>query len=236
MMQKDNLGHYWYEDASIKFFSSIHKPYAVLAISVLLLLLILLLVGYQFSCCQVCLTKTWIKRRVLEEFMYSFNKYYKDGSGGTRECRWFAAFYIVMRLCIYLLLFFPMTSLFYNLALVYSLLCALFVLVVEPYRDEYKRHNYLEPCAILSISLILTAIVGVNTSNVECRKYVKPLLMFTALVASLPIVYLCGVTVWWIYDLRFLSTVRQSNKIFIWKYASNLEVLIVSLIHFRTSN
>ena len=88
---------------------------------------------------------------------------------------------------------------FYNLALVYSLLCVLFVLVVEPYRYEYKCHNYLEPCIILSISLILTATTGVNTSSLQSRKYVKPLLMFTALVASLPIVYLCGVTVWWIY-------------------------------------
>ena len=131
--------------------------------------------------------------------MYTFNKYYKNGSGGTRDCRWFAAFYIVMRLCVYLLLFFRMTGVFYNLALVYSLFCALFVLVVEPYRDEYKRHNYLEPCVVLSASLILTAIVGVNTSNVESRKYVKPLLMFTALVALLPIVYLCRVTIWWIY-------------------------------------
>ena len=163
----NDLGHYWYEDAFIKFFSSIHKLYAILAISVLLLLIILpisLLVGYQFSCCQVCLTKTRIKGHVLEEFMYSFNKYYKDGSGGTRDCWWFAAFYIVTRLCIYLLLFFPMTSLFYNLALVYSLLCALFILV-EPYRYEYKYHNYLEPFVVLSVSI--TAIVGVNTSSVK---------------------------------------------------------------------
>ena len=94
--------------------------------------------------------------------MYSYNK---DASGGTRDCWWFLAFYIVTRLCIYHLLFFPMTGVFYNLALVYSLLCALFILVAEPYRDEYKCHNYLEPCVILSISLMLTAIVGVNTST-----------------------------------------------------------------------
>ena len=197
-----NLGYYWYEDASIKFFNSVHKPYAILAISVLLLFIILpiaLLVGYQFSCCRICLSKTRIKGRVLEEFMHSFNKYYKDGSGGTRDCRWFAAFYIVTRLCMYLLLFFPVTSLFYNFALVYSLLCALFVLVVEPYRDEYKWHNYLEPCVVLSLTLTLTAIAGVNTSSVHSMGYVKPLLMFAALVALLPIVYLCGVTVWWIY-------------------------------------
>ena len=54
----------------------------------------------------------------------------------------------------YLFLFSPMTSLFYNLALVYSLLCALFILV-EPYRYEYKCHNYLEPFVVLSVSLIL---------------------------------------------------------------------------------
>ena len=27
--------------------------------------------------------------------------------------------------------------------------------VVEPYRYEYKCHNYLEPCVVLSVSLIL---------------------------------------------------------------------------------
>ena len=128
--------------------------------------------------------------------MYSFNKYYKDGSGGTRDCRWFysdKAAHISSPV-------FPNDWSILQPCSGVLLLCALFILVAEPYRDEYKCHNYLEPCVILSISLMLTAIVGVNSKH----KHIKPLLMFTALVALLPIVYLCGVTVWWIYDLCYL--------------------------------
>ena len=120
----------------------------------------------------------------------------------------------------YLLMFFPMTGVFYNLALVYSLLCALFILVVEPYRDEYKCHNYLEPCGILSISLILTAIVGVNTSSVQSRTYVKPLLMFTALVASLSV---CGgstISAIYLWSGRVIDFHLENRKYMpvTWKY------------------
>ena len=67
------------------------------------------------------------------------------------------------------------------------------------YRTVRQEKRGIAIYILLIAFLLLTAIVGVNTSNVESRKYVKPLLMFTALVALLPIVYLCGVAVWWIY-------------------------------------
>ena len=48
----NNIGYFWYEDASIKF---IHKPYAILAISVLLLCLyISLLVGWYSTILLWC--------------------------------------------------------------------------------------------------------------------------------------------------------------------------------------
>ena len=30
--------------------------------------------------------------------MYAFHQYYKDGSNGSMDCRWFAAFYLLMKL------------------------------------------------------------------------------------------------------------------------------------------
>ena len=211
----NDLGQYWYEDASIKFFGSVHRPYAILAIAVLTLLIILpitLLVGYQFSCCQICLTKTRIKCTVLQEVMCSFNKYYKDGNGGTRDYRWFAAFYIIIRLGIYIPIF-PPTGLFFNMALVYVLLTSLVVLVLDPYKDEHSPQNHVEPCIILSVALILASVTGINISNVLNRKYVKPLFVFTAIVSIIPVAYLLFVTIWWIYKRTGLGCrfTKQSN-------------------------
>ena len=128
-----------YEDATTKYFGPTHLPYALLALVIIFLLIILpicLLVLYQFTCCKRCLSVTKLKGRVLDEFECTFSQYYRDGSDGIMDCRWFAAFYIIIRLGFYLLLFFTMSALVYNLALLYSLVCALIVFIVQPYKEE----------------------------------------------------------------------------------------------------
>ena len=198
----NNLGHYLIEDASIEFFRHQHRPYAILAVSVVLFLIILpivLLVCYQFAFCQVCLTKCRLKSHVMENYMHTFNQYYKNGSGGTRDCRWFAAFHVMARLGVYLLLFLSLSAIFYNWVLMYVLVCTLAVVLIEPYKEEYKYHNYIEPCVYLSLALIEAGITGINISNLEMRSAVKPLFMFTALVAMIPMAYLTIMTGWWLF-------------------------------------
>ena len=190
-----------YEDANIEYFGAVHYPYGILALLVSFLLILLpiaLLLFYNTTCCQRCLVKTKLKSYLLQEFMDAFNRYYKDGSNGTIDCRWFAAFYIINRLGFYLMLFFPITSLFYNLALMYTLLCAAVVLLVEPYKEEYKLHNVIEPCFLLVQACFLAGITGANASAVMDSAYIVFMLMFSAVVTLLPIAYLGLITIWWI--------------------------------------
>ena len=197
----ENLGFYWYEDASIEFFDSVHRPYAVLAVIIIFLLILVpiaLLVCYQFSFCQLCLTKTRIKGQLLEEIMHSFNKYYKDGSGGTWDCRWFAAFPLAMRLGMCLLLFGPLTSLIYSTVQMYTLVCSIVVLILEPYKEEYSIHNRLLPCMHLFLSFIFTAATGFNIGSVEDRVYDKPLSILAAVVAVVPFVYFSVLIMFWV--------------------------------------
>ena len=80
----------------------------------------------------------------------------------------------------------------------YILACTVAVVRIEPYKEEYKYHNYLEPCVYLTISLIQAGITGINISNLETRAAVRPMFMFTALVAMIPMVYLSLLTIWWL--------------------------------------
>ena len=192
----------WYEDASIKFFDSYHRQYgfvAIIAITVLIIIPIALLMIYQFTFCQVCLTKTRIKGRVLEDFMYSFNQYYKDGSGGTMDCRWFAVFPILARLGMYIFLLYPPIGLFYNQLQIYLLILPIIIVVLQPYKDEYSYQNRLEPCVYLLLNLIISGMTGVNISVVINGVFVKSMFMLTAVVASVPIVYLSAVAVYWVW-------------------------------------
>lgn len=199
--QGKSHGYFWLEEPSIAYFGPEHRKYGILAIFVIFFLIFLpvcLLVGYQFAFIRAILTKTRIMGPVLEEFMHSFNQYYKDGSDGTRDCRWFAAFYIMNRLGVYMLLFFTLTATAYNYILMYVLVCTVVVIMVEPYKKEYQVHNSIEPCLILTLALIQTGITGVNMSNVASRQFVKSLFMYTSLVAMIPMAYLAVVTIWWL--------------------------------------
>ena len=191
-----------YEDATTNFFGPAHLLYALLALVIIFLLIILpicLLVLYQFTCCKRCLSVTKLKGRVLDEFVYTFNQCYRDGSDGMMDCRWFAAFYIIIRLGFYLLLLFTMSALVYNLALLYSLVCALIVFIVQPYKEEYKYHNIVDPVLVLLQALSLAGITGINLANVKSRRFVKPHFIFVGIVALFPLVYLCIVTAQWMY-------------------------------------
>ena len=75
-------------DPSIKYFGKEHMPYALMALSILTLFIgfpTSLLLFYQCKAFRKCLSKLQIRGNVVETFVNSFQKYYKDGSNGTRD-------------------------------------------------------------------------------------------------------------------------------------------------------
>ena len=94
-----------YYDGSMEYFGIRHLPYAVLAISVLMvltLLPILLLCLYPCHCFQRFLNRHHCNSQVLHYFMDSFQGCFKDGTNGTKDCRYFSALYLITRLAIHL--------------------------------------------------------------------------------------------------------------------------------------
>ena len=95
-----------YYDASIEYFSaSTHLPFALLAIFVLctfvvLPALVLLLYPTRIfqrslGCCRV----RWLALHAFADaFQGYFNGYYKNGTDGTRDYRYFAGLYIIFRI------------------------------------------------------------------------------------------------------------------------------------------
>ena len=95
-----------YYDPSIEYFGREHLPYALLAISILIVFIVFptsLLLCYQFKIYRKCLKKFMKKDTALDRFVDAFQKYYKDGSDGTWDCRWFAGFFILFKLFAYAL-------------------------------------------------------------------------------------------------------------------------------------
>lgn len=98
-----NLTYRWglFYDATIPYFRSRHLPYAIIAIATLLLftlLPVLLLILYPFRCFQKLLNLFPFRWYILHTFVDAFHGCYKDGTEeGTRDYRWFASLFFLMR-------------------------------------------------------------------------------------------------------------------------------------------
>ena len=90
-----------YYDASIGYFGSTHLPFALLSIFVLCVFVILpalVLLLYQTRIFQKSLGCCRVRWHALHAFADTFNGYYKNGTEGTRDYRYFAGLYIMFRI------------------------------------------------------------------------------------------------------------------------------------------
>ena len=97
---------YFYLDADVQFLSGIHLPLVILAgisLATVTLPLPILLFFYQFRFFQAilfCCCSTRI-REGLRTFVEAFQGYYRDGSYGGRDYRFFASIYIFLRIIVF---------------------------------------------------------------------------------------------------------------------------------------
>ena len=90
-----------YYDAAIHYFGHEHLPFALLAIFMLVIFIILplfVLVLYPTQVFQRCLNCCGIRWHAVHAFADAFNGCYKDGTKGTWDYRYFAGFYLFLRI------------------------------------------------------------------------------------------------------------------------------------------
>ena len=183
-------------DPNIKYFSREYLPYALLALGILIVFIVFptsLLLCYHCKVYQKCLTKCHIRGPTLDEFVDTFQKYYKDGSNGTWDCRWFAGFFILLKGFLFLIYVLSQSYDFFLFLLILALIGAAVVVIVEPYKEEYSVFNVISTnlllwYAMLSISLAKGSIYIVQSFP---DNYVS-----SVILGFVPLVYIIGVAVY----------------------------------------
>ncbi len=97
----ESMEPYLYFDGTVEYFGKQHFPYAVLAITILIIfniLPLLLLCLYPCRCFQKVLNYYGLRCQALHIFMDAFHNGYKNGTEGTRDCRYFSVAYLLMRI------------------------------------------------------------------------------------------------------------------------------------------
>ena len=163
-------------DGTLGFFKSEkHIWLTVLAIFIFIifvLLPLLLLLLYPCRCFQRLLSYIRLHRPGLIIFMDTFQGCYKDGSNGTRDCRWFSAFYFILRIVgcvIYVLLGCNIFSHFSVQLSVQAVdtISILILLYLKPYKNSLYNNldiTILLDCILIS-SLYTNSSIITNSSG-----------------------------------------------------------------------
>ena len=136
-------GYMWavFYDATIPYFGHEHCPYAILAILVLVIFILIpmfLMLLYPLKACQKVFNffpHRW--QIVLNTLVDSFQGCYRNGTEpGTRDCRWFSAMPFIVRVVIF--------GLYINSVNQYSpnifVLMIILTIVIDPYKPCQKKN------------------------------------------------------------------------------------------------
>ena len=175
-----------FHDPSLEWFGDKHLPFALLAIFVLCILiffpaLVLLLYPTKaFQKCLGCCGRRWL---ALHAFADVFQGCYKNGTNGTRDCRYFAGFYLVLRIVLLLAMYDGSVFGMYDemVSIVCLVIAALVFLLFRPYKDNFWL-NFWD-------STVFAVIAFATFGNMYAR-YIAPVpFQILGVLATGPFIY-----------------------------------------------
>ena len=190
-----------YYDGSINYFHKEHLPFAIPAVVIPILLAILpvLLLLYPISALQKCLTRCKMNSQALRAFIETFQGCFKDGTDGTKDCRYFAGLYFLLRIISLLLSFASIEVYIATSALLYQFIAVL-VAVIQPYRRHFN--NIVDP----TIFTILGAVYSLSLCHVVIiflRGETSPALLYAVdVLFTLPLLYLILYLTCWVISRK----------------------------------
>ena len=151
---------YLYYDPSVRYFGSDHLPYALGAIAMLIVFIFFplsLLSCYHCKQCRKCIQRCHLQGLAVDQYVNTFQQYYKDGSNGTWDCRWFAGFLFLIRSTLFVIYSYSLSEISDIQLSVVSVIGAIITLIVQPYKEEYDVFNIINVNFLLWLGLLFAS-------------------------------------------------------------------------------
>ena len=218
-----HLTHSWmfYYNATVPYFGKRHLPYAILAITVLTLFVLLptlLLILYPLCWFQRFLNMFPFRWYILHTFMDTFQGCYKDGTEpGTRDCRCFACVFFILRLLgvvIGVLTLNPFYFLFMAMLLV---LAAILLIVIQPFKSNIADHSNLNAMFLLLLAIWNVSVIGFNAAllNQATLGIVKTFVITSILIKIITPLYLAAIIMKWMFNKRKFG-IKFTRRLYAW--------------------
>ena len=145
--------------------------------------------------------------RALHIFVESFQGCYKDGTNGTRDCRYFSVVYMFVRVAILLVYSVTLTSYYFALVAMLLILTAIAVFVIQPYKKDI--YNVADSVLLLTLAMWYLTILSYTAQ--EFRYFVVSVVL-SFLLAIVPLVYITIVLIHGIYMNKVAQEIWQMVK------------------------
>ena len=130
--------------------------------------------------------------------MDTFQGCYKDGTNGTRDCRYFAGLYLWIRIVLMGIYALTRTDFYYPLATVAVAVFGIFFAIFQPYK--VTAHNTIG--IFLTFSIVIgysSAMAGIiSSAQTVVKSFHDTSVVMIVFTYLMPLFYFVGVVVYWI--------------------------------------
>lgn len=204
-------------NANIPYLGSTHLPYAILGIAVLFFCLLLptsLLILYPLNCFQKALNAIPFRWHILHTFMDSLQGHFKNGmEPGTRDCRWFTAVFILLRVALLLTGEITLSLSYFTIGATILMLTTILLIVIQPYKSSVAHYTTVNAVFLLLLAMFYVNLLGLYMTYRTQKSVFKLLLNISVLVGTFPLFYISVIILHWIFSHRKfgLTFIRRLN-------------------------
>ena len=197
-----------YLDGTMEYFASAHLPYALLAIiisSVFVVLPFLLLAVYPCRCFHKCLNYCGLRSQTLHVFMDAFQGSYRIQ---PHDLRYFSAFYLLLRMLMLLQFqIFPSSQMLFTSGIL-SLMSAAIIIIFQPYK--VRTHNKID-----SVLMMLMGIYFVSYHAQLSRSHQDSDIpfVFQETSVALLLLYMVSLLMWKLAGGKILAMVEKAEVV-----------------------
>ena len=201
-------------DPSLEWFGEKHLPFALPAIFILCIFVFLpalFLLLYPMKTFQKCLGCCGRRLLALHAFADVFQGCYKNGTSGTRDCRYFAGLYLVLRIVILPALFGGSIFGFYDemVSTVCLVTASLLFLLFRP----YKNSSWLNVWDSIAFSLIAFVLFSIMYSKYVASVPVQIIEVMGVVPLVYSIIYVIYRLVVWMKALQICKKTQRNQLI-----------------------
>ena len=184
---------YVYINPNIEYFQSSHLVYGIIALvlgTLFLVLPVVVLCLYHCHCFQRCLNHCHLRSLVLDAFVDAFQGCYKDGTNGTRDCRYFSVVHFLLRFKMLLLFGLTQDILVYAFLTTVLLICYVGLFVIS---QPYKEAVYNKTDMFILVPMLLFNVTSIFHEITFSTKYLMRMIQNAciSLCICVPFIYFC---------------------------------------------